>query len=41
MLQVGVGDFVVRYNAGNIELTVQPVTSSLVDYRIMVTSYKE
>lgn len=37
----GVGDFVVRYNAGNIELTVQPVTSSLVDYRIMVTSYKE
>lgn len=37
----GVGDFVVRYNAGNIELTVQPVTSSLVDYRIMVTTYKE
>lgn len=37
----GVGDFVVRYNAGNIELTVQPVTSSIVDYRIMVTSYKE
>ena len=37
----GVGDFKVNYDNGNVTLTVQPVTSSLVDYRIMVTSYKE
>lgn len=37
----GVGDFKVAYNAGNVELTVTPVTSALVDYKIMVTSYKE
>lgn len=37
----GVGDFRVGYNAGNVELTVQPVTSNLVDYRIMVTQYKD
>lgn len=37
----GVGDFKVRYNSGNVELTVQPVTSSLVNYKVMVTSYKE
>ena len=37
----GVGDFVVSYNSGNVQLTVQPVTSNLVDYRIMVTQYKD
>jgi hypothetical protein len=37
----GVGDFRVVYNSGNVELTVQPVTSELVDYRIMVTQYKD
>lgn len=37
----GVGDFAVAYDTGNVVLKVQPVTSNLVDYRIMVTSYKE
>ena len=37
----GVGDFKVTYNNGNVELTVSPFTSNLVDYKIMVTSYKE
>lgn len=37
----GVGDFQVRYNTGNVELTVEPYSASLVNYKIMVTSYKE
>ena len=37
----GVGDFKVSYSDGNIRLTVTPVTSSLVNYKVMVTSYKE
>jgi len=37
----GVGDFKVVYNAGYVLLTVTPVTSNLVNYKIMVTSYKE
>jgi hypothetical protein len=37
----GVGDFKVTYNAGNVVLTVTPVTSDLVNYKVMVTSYKE
>ncbi len=38
---LGVGDFRVRYNSGNVELTVQPVTSNSTTYKVMVTSYKE
>lgn len=37
----GVGDFRVTYDSGNIVLTVTPVTSNLVRYKVMVTSYKE
>jgi hypothetical protein len=37
----GVGDFKVVYDSGNVLLTVTPVTSNLVNYKIMVTSYKE
>lgn len=38
----GVGDFIVQYEApGNVALTVTPVASTLVQYKIMVTSYKE
>lgn len=37
----GVGDFRVTYNSGNVVLTVSPVTSNLVNYKVMVTSYKE
>lgn len=37
----GVGDFKVSYSGGNVVLTVTPVTSSLVSYKVMVTSYKE
>lgn len=37
----GVGDFKVAYNGGNVILTVTPVTSNMVNYKIMVTSYKE
>jgi hypothetical protein len=37
----GVGDFGVRYSTGNVELTVSPYTAELVQYKIMVTSYKE
>lgn len=38
----GVGDFKVQFEApGNVALTVTPVTSTLVQYKIMVTSYKE
>jgi hypothetical protein len=37
----GVGDFKVTYDAGYVLLTVTPVTSNLVNYKIMVTSYKE
>jgi hypothetical protein len=37
----GVGDFRVTYDTGNVVLTVTPVTASLVNYKVMVTSYKE
>ena len=37
----GVCDLNVEYVSGNVELTVQPHTSTLVNYKIMVTSYKE
>lgn len=39
----GVGDFKILYDGGtsSVTLTVTPVTSNLVDYKIMVTSYKE
>lgn len=37
----GVGDFKVSYSTGNVVLTVTPVTSNLVTYKVMVTSYKE
>jgi hypothetical protein len=37
----GVGDFKVQYNSGNVELTVDPLTSFSTSYKIMVTSYKE
>lgn len=39
----GVGDFKILYDSGtsSVTLTVTPVTSNLVDYKIMVTSYKE
>ena len=36
----GVADFKVGYNSGNVNLTVTPYSSS-VNYKIMVTSYKE
>jgi hypothetical protein len=36
-----IGDFKVQYINGNVELTVTPVTANLIDYRIMITSYKE
>ena len=37
----GVGDFRVGYDSGNVVLTVTPVTSNLVNYKVMVTIYKE
>jgi hypothetical protein len=39
----GVGDFKILYDAGtsSVTLVVTPVTANLVDYKIMVTSYKE
>ena len=37
----GVGDFKVVYDTGNVVLTVTPVTADLVNYKVMVTSYKE
>jgi hypothetical protein len=37
----GIGDFKVQLINANVELTVTPVTSDLIDYRIMFTSYKE
>ena len=39
----GVGDFRVQYDSANndVTLTVTPVPSTLVNYRIMTTSYKE
>lgn len=37
----GVCDLNVNYNNGNVELTVRPYTAALVNYKIMVTSYKE
>lgn len=41
LLGPGVGDFRVTYNLGNVLLTVTPVTSNTVNYKIMITSYKE
>lgn len=40
-LSPGVGDFKVVHSAGNVLLTVTPVSSNLINYKIMVTSYKE
>ena len=37
----GVCDLNVEYANGNVELTVRPYTSTLVNYKIMITSYKE
>jgi hypothetical protein len=37
----GVCDLNVNFANGNVELTVRPYSSSLVNYKIMVTSYKE
>jgi hypothetical protein len=37
----GVGDFRVQYDAGNVNLTVTPMSSNLTTYKIMITSYKE
>jgi hypothetical protein len=37
----GVGDFKVVYDSGNILLTVTPAVATNINYRIMVTSYKE
>jgi hypothetical protein len=37
----GVCDLNVEYVNGNVELTVRPYTSTLVNYKIMITSYKE
>lgn len=37
----GVGDFKVIHSSGNVVLTVTPITSNLIDYKIMITSYKE
>lgn len=36
----GVGDFKVVYSSGNVILTVNPVPNNLVNYKIMITSYK-
>jgi hypothetical protein len=36
----GVGDFKVVYSGGNVVLTVSPIPNSLVNYKIMITSYK-
>ena len=41
LLGPGVGDFKVTYSLGNVLLTVTPVTSNTVNYKIMITSYKE
>jgi hypothetical protein len=40
-LNGGVGDFKVEYDSGDVLLTVKPVTSNLVNYKIQITSYKE
>lgn len=37
----GVGDFKVMYDSGNILLTVTPAVATNINYKIMVTSYKE
>ena len=37
----GVGDFKVQYDNGKVNLTVTPLTSNTVTYKIMITSYKE
>lgn len=36
-----VADFKVRYNSGNIELTVEPTSSGTTVYKISIISYKE
>jgi len=36
----GVGDFKVVFDAGDVVLTVNPVSSQLTNYKIMITSYK-
>jgi len=36
----GVGDFKVVFDSGNVVLTVNPVSSQLTNYKIMITSYK-
>ena len=36
----GVGDFKVVYDSGNVALTVSPIPNNLVNYKIMITSYK-
>jgi len=36
----GVGDFKVVYDSGNVVLTVNPIPNRLVNYKIMITSYK-
>lgn len=40
MSSPGVGDFKVVYDSGNVMLTVSPVPNNLVNYKIMITSYK-
>ena len=40
MTSPGVGDFKVVYESGNVILTVNPVPNNLVNYKIMITSYK-
>lgn len=41
LLGPGVADFKVVYSLGNVLLTVTPITSNTVTYKIMITSYKE
>lgn len=38
---IGVADFTVNNESGDVHLLVQPTTDNLVTYKIMVTSYKE
>ena len=40
MTSPGVGDFKVVYDSGNVVLTVSPIPNNLVNYKIMITSYK-
>lgn len=37
----GVGDFKTQYNEGNIDLTVTPYTNNGIDYKILITTYKQ